>query len=146
MYRRHITLTLAQWAQAHPSGTVSMGGGCMTVVPHELPGMYIVGNIVFGWDAIGAQHMLHVELLDAQDEPVDGPHGTPVTITAQFQIAPVPGLPWGTPLSMPIVLPVGHMTLQPGSQYEWRYRLDDEEHEDWALGFSTMPEAQSQAA
>ena len=141
-----INLTLAQWAQVHPNGTVNLGGGYMAVVPYEVPGHFIAGNIMFGWDAIGAGHTLSLQLLDAQDEPVIGNADEPVTITMQFPIAPFPGVPWGTPLSMPIVLPVGPMTLDPASLYEWRYQLDGEQHEDWALSFSTMPEAQPKAA
>lgn len=47
---------------------------------------------------------------------------------------------------MPLAIPIGPLSLTPDARFEWRFEIDDEAHEDWRLGFTTLPEAQSQVA
>lgn len=141
-----VTAMLAQWAQVHPSGTVNIMGGGLTVIPHEVPVIFIAGNIQVGWDAIGVTHSMRFELLDDQGLPVFNAAAEAIVVEAQFSVAPQPGIPRGTPLVMPLAMGVSPLQLTPASRYEWQWEVDGESHEDWSLGFSTMPEAQSLAA
>ena len=141
-----VSLMLAQWAQVHPNGTLNIMGGGMTVVPYPLPGMFIAGSLQFGWGAIGAEHAIRIDLLDDQAQPVPNADDEPVVITGKFPLAPLPGITWGTTLGVPLVVPVGPLTLAPSSRYEWRVEVDGEWYPDWDLPFSTMQEAQPKAA
>lgn len=141
-----VTAMLAQFAQALPNGIVNIMGGGLTVIPHEVPVIFIAGHIQVGWDAIGVNHTMRFELLDDQGLPVFNEAGEPIVVDGQFNVAPFPGIPRGTPLAMPLALGVSPLHLSPASRYEWKWEIDGQSHQDWSLGFSTMPEAQSQAA
>lgn len=141
-----VTVHLAQFAQALPNGTVNIMGGGLTVIPAELPVVFIAGTLRFGWESIGSPHAIHFELLDDQGLPVAGQDEKPVVVDGQVNVAPAPWIKRGTPLTVPLALGFGPLKLAPGSRYEWKFDIDGESHEDWSLGFSTMPEAQSQAA
>jgi hypothetical protein len=137
-----VTLMLAQAAQAVPNGTVSLLGGGMTQIPASMP-FAIGGTIELPWDAAGVQHKFRLELLDSHGKPVmvDNPEGrqNPLLIEGVFEVAPQPGLKRGTPLSMPIAINMSPQPLAPATRYEWRIEIDDETHEDWRLGFNTLP-------
>jgi hypothetical protein len=141
-----VTAMLAQFAQALPNGIVNIMGGGLTVIPYEIPVIFIAGNIQVGWDAIGVGHTMRFELLDDQGLPVVRADGEAVVVDGQFNVAPNPGIMRGTPLGVPLALGVGPLELVPASRYEWKFEVDNESHEDWSLGFSTTPEAQSKAA
>jgi hypothetical protein len=141
-----VTAMLAQFAQALPNGVVNIMGGGLAVIPPELPMVFIAGNIQIGWDAIGVGHTMRFELLDDQGLPVVKDDGEPIVVDGQFNVAPNPGILRGTPLVMPLALGVGPLQLAPASRYEWKFEIDGESHEDWSLGFSTMPKAQPKAA
>jgi hypothetical protein len=140
--RARVTLLLAQAAQVVPNGTVSMLGAGATQIAADQP-FAIAGAIELPWDAAGVDHKMRLELLDDQGKPVmtetdDGQQ--PVFIEGMFQVAPMPGLRRGTPLSMPIGINLGPQPLQPASRYEWRLELNGQAHEDWRLGFNTVPQ------
>lgn len=140
-------LMLAQYAQALPNGIVNIMGGGLTMLPATPTVVFIAGVLELSWDAAIShrQHSIRFELLDDQGHPVENEHG-PVFVEGKFSVAPAPGLKRGTPLQMPISQPVGPLALAADARFEWRYEIDGETHEDWSLGFTTMPEAQSQAA
>ena len=117
-------------------------------VPRTAPLVFITGHVQFDWGAIGSPHQVWFDLVDEQEEPVLGQDGAAVTIRGDVNVAPHPNAPFGTPLGFPIVIPVTpqQMALEPGTRYEFRVTVDGQTHEDWNLGFVTMPEAQSQAA
>ena len=144
-----VTLMLAQAAQAVPNGTISVLGAGWTQIPAGTP-FAIAGIIEMPWDAAGVEHQFRLELLDDQGKPVmvDGGEGMqPVFIEGGFNVAPQPGLKRGTPLSMPLALNMGPQPLAAGSRYEWRLDIDGESHEDWRLGFNTLPpDPQAKAA
>lgn len=141
-----VTAMLAQYAQALPNGIVNIMGGGLTILPAEIPVVFIAGVVQFGWEAIGVLHTLRFELLDDQGLPVVGQDENPVAVDGQLNVAPLPGIKRGTPLTVPLALGVGPLKLVPASRYEWKFEVDGESAEDWSLGFTTMPEAQSQAA
>ncbi|HLY50696.1 MAG TPA: hypothetical protein VKR21_16025 [Solirubrobacteraceae bacterium] len=50
-----LTVTLAQFAQALPDGTVNIMGGGVTLVASKVPAaIWVAGHAQFGWGAIGA--------------------------------------------------------------------------------------------
>ncbi len=146
MRTTRLTLHLAQFAQTLPNGIVNIMGAGLTVVPPDLPMIFIAGTIQFGWEAIGSPHNIHFELLDDQGLPVVNEDGNQLAVDGQVNVAPAPGIKRGTPMLVPLSLGVGPLKLDPGTRYEWKFDIDGESHEDWSLGFSTMPEAQPKAA
>jgi hypothetical protein len=131
------------------NGTVSMlGGGWTQIGPGPAP-FAIAGVIEMPWEAAGVSHNLRFDLLDDQGQPVivETPDGRqPVVIEGQFDVAPQPGLKKGTPLTMPIAINLPPQPLGAGLRFEWRLEIDGETHEDWRLGFNTLPLVQSRAA
>jgi hypothetical protein len=133
-------LMLAQFAQLHQSGTVNIMGGGLTVVSHQVGVMFIAGTLQFGWEGVGQDHTMLFELVEHPDgEPILGPGGDPVAVKFEFPINPGPGVPWGTPLTLPLAIPVASLPLQPGTEYAWRYSFDGEAGEDWSIRFLTVP-------
>jgi hypothetical protein len=49
----------------------------------------------------------------------------------------------GTPLQVPAAIPVPPYDVPPGGRYEWRLEINGQTDEDWRIGFSTRPAAQS---
>lgn len=139
-------ITLAQFAQALPNGTVNIMGGGLVAIPPKVPMIFIAGNVQFGWGAIGTPYTLRFELLDDQESAVSGENGDPIWVEAQVNVAPAPGMPFGTPMGVPIAIPVTPPELEPKARYEFKVTINGEAHEDWNLRFVTMPEAQSKAA
>src|SRR4051794_6393845 len=132
---------LAQAAQAVPNGTVSVLGAGWTQIGIGSP-FAIAGIIEMPWEAAGEEHRFRLELLDDQGKPVmvETDQGEqPVCIEGGFNVAPQPGLKRGTPLSLPLALNMPPQPLAAGSRYEWRLDVDGESHEDWRLGFNTLP-------
>jgi len=144
-----VNLMLAQSALVADGLLNTLGAGWTEIGPDPSP-FAIAGIIEVPWDATGVPHTLRFDLLDDQGKPVvvDTPDrgSVPVTIEGQFNVAPQPGVKRGTPLSMPIALSLPPQPLPPGSRYEWRLEIDGETHEDWRLGFTVRPLAQSRAA
>jgi hypothetical protein len=143
--RTKVTVMLAQFAQALPNGIVNIMGGGLTLLPPSFPVVFIAGMVELPWDAAGVHHNMRFELLDDQGLAVQGDNG-PIMFDGQFDVAPNAGLKRGTPLCMPLAIPIGPLSLTPDARFEWRFEIDDEAHEDWRLGFTTLPEAQSQVA
>ena len=137
-----VTLMLAQSAQQVPNGTVSLLGGGLTQFPADMP-FAIAGTIEMPWDAAGVNHRFRLELLDSDGQPVTVTSAEgeeqPLLLEGQFAVAPQPGLRRGTPLSMPLAINLPPQPLAPGTRYEWRFELDGDTHEDWRLGFNTLP-------
>lgn len=143
-----VTLMLAQSAQAAEGLLNTLGAG-WTQIAQSVP-FAIAGIIELPWEAAGVPHTMRFDLLDDQGKPVtiETPDAgrQPLVIQGQFDVAPQPGLKRGTPLSMPIAINVQPQPLEPGTRYEWRLEVDGKTHEDWRLGFSILPDAQSKAA
>jgi hypothetical protein len=99
------------------------------------------------WNAAGVSHTVKLELIDNDGNSVEvtTPEGkkASVQINGQFGLTPGLGLKRGTPLVMPAAIPVPAFDIPPGGRYEWRLEVNGQTHEDWRIGFSTRPEAQS---
>jgi hypothetical protein len=143
------TLLLAQYAQV-ADGMLNVIGGGWTVIGAQPAPYFIAGLIELPWGAVGVQHTLKLELIDGDGNPVclKQPDGTTkeLVIDGQFDVAPSPGTKRGTPLVLPLAIPVPPCELAPGERYEWRLEVDGEAHVDWRIGFATRPEAQSNVA
>jgi len=144
-----VTLMLADHAQAAEGKLNVIGGGWTITGPGPVP-FAIAALIEMPWDAVGVEHTLRFDLIDDQGRPVmtetDSGEQS-VAIQGQFFLAPQPGIKRGTPLTMPIAVNLSPPPAIPANgRYEWRLEIDGETHEDWRIGFSTRPEAQSQAA
>jgi hypothetical protein len=69
--------------------------------------------------------------------------GAPIRIEAVFEAGRPAGLTPGTPLDGAMAITVGPLPLEPGRRYAWRLSVDGETDEDWQVGFSVRPSAQS---
>jgi hypothetical protein len=139
-----VSMTLARFAKV-ADGLVDMMGGGINQMPPQPGVLFIAGTITMPWEAAGIQHELRLDLLDDDGNLVPG-EAQELPITGQFNVAPMPGLPKGSHLMLPLVIPVQFPSLKEGSRYEWRLWIDEETHEDWRLGFQTQPMIQSNAA
>jgi hypothetical protein len=138
------TLMLADYAQT-ADGKLNVIGGGWTITGPRLSPFALVALIEMPWDAAGERHTARFELIDDQGRPVlvETEEGEqPLTIEAQFDLAPSPGVKRGTPLTMPIAINLSPPPpIPPGGRYEWRLDVDGETHEEWRIGFNTRPEA-----
>jgi hypothetical protein len=141
-----VMVMLAQFAQALPNATVNIIGGGITAIPSKVPVLFIAGTIQAGWGVIGSNHTFRIELQDEHGTHVTNDQGEPILVEGEFSMAPAPGIPFGTPLSLPLLVPITPPELTPGTRYEFKLAIDGQASEDWNLGFVVMPEAQSKAA
>lgn len=144
-----VALMLADHAQV-AEGKLFISGGGWSVRAGDIP-FAVVATVEMPWDAQGVQHQFKLELVDDEGRPVEVPgqdgNPTPLVIEAGFQLTAAPGTRRGTPLSVPIAMNFAPAPPIPaGGRYEWRLEINGETHEDWRLGFSTLPFPQSKAA
>lgn len=145
-----VTLVLAQAAQVADGLLNVLGAGWNQTVVGTPCAIGVIAELP--WEAIGEKHRFRLELLDDQGKAVvlpTPPAGElkPVVLEGEFEVAPKPGTKRGTPMSWPLAINLGPMPLDGGKRYEWRLEIDGETHEDWRLGFSTLPSSpQAQAA
>ena len=141
-----VTMWLADYAQV-ADGKLNVIGGGWSVIGPQPQGYFIALLIEMPWNAAGIQHTAKLELIDDQGHAVivESPEGdeVPMTIIGQFGMAPALGIKNGTPLVMPLAIPVPLIPIPAGGRYEWRLEINGQSHEDWRIGFSTRPEAQS---
>lgn len=149
MVRRvKLSLMLAQAASDAGGLLHVINGGWTQMGPEPMP-YAIAGTMELPWDSAGVPQKIRFELLDDQGKPImnGDPEGKqPVRVDGEWNVAPAPGVPRGTPLSSPIAINLPPQALTPGCRYEWRAEINGETHEDWRLGFAIRPDAQSKAA
>jgi hypothetical protein len=147
--RTKVTMMLADHAQVANGKLFISGGGWTVIGPGPVP-FAIALTIELPWDAAGVEHKSRLDFLDDQgpvEVPMPDGSTQPVLIQGSFPLAPAPGIKRGSPLTVPIAINVSPPPpLQSDWRYEWRFELDGETHEDWRLGFVTLPLAQSKAA
>jgi hypothetical protein len=141
-----VTMFLAEHAQV-AEGKLNVIGGGWTVIGQPQVPYYIAMLIEMPWSSAGVKHTVKLELIDDEGRPVtvETPEGNeePVVIAGQFDVAPALGTKRGTPLVLPSAVAVPPYPLTPGARFEWRLEVNGDTHEDWRVGFSTQPEAQS---
>ena len=93
------------------------------------------------WDQANQRHLLRLELLDADGEPVlaTTDEGTEAPIVffddIEFEVGRPAGIKPGTPLELPLAITSGPLPLEPGKRYEWRLSINGRTDDDWRLGF-----------
>lgn len=137
----HVTLLLADAAQAVDNKLYVLGGGWSITGPGPAPSS-IALHIKVPWDQANMQHHISLDLVDSDGQPVTaaGPDGAqPIAIGSDFEVGRPPGITPGTPIDLSLAIKLGPLPLPTGGRYEWRLTVDDESDEDWRLAFSTRP-------
>jgi hypothetical protein len=140
-----VTMLLCDSAQAVNGKLYILGGGWNLIGPEPAPSALAL-QIDVPWDEANKQHRLQLVLVTDDGRPVrvPTPEGErPVEIGAAFEVGRPAGHRVGTPLSVVMGINIGPLPLPPSGRYEWRCTVDDRSDEDWRLGFSTRPAAQT---
>jgi hypothetical protein len=143
-------MMLADAAQAVDNKLFILGGGWSVTGPEPAPSA-IALHIKVPWDQTNRKHLMLLELIDLDGEPVliETPVGRQaLRIENQFEVGRPPGVKPGSPLEIPFALNLGPLPLQPGGSYVWRLSINGETHEHWRLPFVTreLPQPPSAAA
>jgi len=135
-----VTLLLADSAQAVAGKLYILGGGWSVIGPDPSP-MAIAVKVEVPWDQTNTKHMLRLELLDADGQPVIPPGAEEgLFVEGEFEVGRPPGLKQGTPIDMPFAVNLGPIPLEPDSRYSWLLSIDGKTENDWRLAFSTRPQ------
>jgi hypothetical protein len=134
-------MLLADFAQVSDGKLTIVGGGWSLTGPEPTPvGIAILIRVP--WDQANQRHVMRLELLDADGQPVEmdaetGDGSEPIVFfdDVPFEVGRPAGLKPGTPLDFPVAINSGPLLLEPG-RYEWRLTIDDEADDDWRLPFS----------
>ncbi len=119
---------LADAAVLDPSGKVHCLGAGWTVTSSPTGPHAVVVLLRVAWEAAGVPQRLVVALIDADGRAVPLPtvHGPEqLRVQAEVAIGRPEGLPAGSSLDAPFVLPVAPLPLPPG-RYEYRVSIGDE--------------------
>lgn len=135
-------MLLADYAQVADGKLTVVGGGWSLTGPDAVP-FAIALLVQVPWDRANQRHVLRLELLDADGQPVpaDDETGGPVVFfdDMPFEVGRPAGLKPGTYLDFPVAVNSAPMPLEPG-QYEWRLTIDGEADPDWRLPFTVRSE------
>jgi hypothetical protein len=136
-------MLLADFAQVSDGKLTIVGGGWSLTGPEAVPfGIAILVRVP--WDQANRRHLMRLELLDADGQPVlmdTDDDESPVVFfdDMPFEVGRPAGLKPGTPLDFPIAVNSGPLPLDPGL-YEWRLSIDGEVDDDWRLPFTVRVE------
>lgn len=136
-------MLLADFAQVSDGKLTIAGGGWSLTGPEAVPfGIAILVRVP--WDQANRRHLMRLELLDADGQPVltdteDGEAPVVFFDDMPFEVGRPAGLKPGTPLDFPIAVNSGPLPLDPGL-YEWRLSIDGEVDDDWRLPFTVRVE------
>jgi hypothetical protein len=131
----HVTLMLADAAQAVGNKLYILGGGWSITGPDPTPSAIAV-HLKVPWNEANEPHRLRLELLDSDGQPVRIGE-EPLAVEAEFEVGRPPGLIRGTPIDLSMAINLGAIALPPGGRYEWRLSIDGHHEADWHLAFST---------
>jgi len=137
-------MLLADFAQVSDGKLTIVGGGWSLTGPEPMPfGIAILVRVP--WDQANTRHVMRLELLDADGQPVliDSEEGEAPLVffdDMPFEVGRPAGLKPGTPLDFPIAVNSGPVPLEPG-RYEWRLEIDGRTDDDWRLPFTVRTEA-----
>lgn len=136
-----LTLLLADYAEAVNGKLYVMGAGRTVVGP--APSTFAIAVLIeIPWDETNRRHVLRLELVDSDGQPVMIPTATGqcrVEIDGGFEVGRPPGLRPGTSQTVPLALNIGPVPLAPGREYVWRCSVNGASEEGWRLPFSTKP-------
>jgi hypothetical protein len=144
----HVTLLLADAAQAVDNKLYILGGGWSIAGPQPTPSALAV-HLKVPWDEANKQHRLRIELLDGDGIPVvlgEQPEdqNQPLAFEGEFEVGRRPELIPGTPIDLSLALNITPFPLAPGKRYEWHLSIDGHHQPDWRVAFSTRPAPESQ--
>lgn len=129
----HVTMLLADAAQAVGNKLYILGGGWSVAGPEPFPSAIAI-LIKVPWDQANRSHPMKLELVDSDGAAF--PEDQPLVIENSFEVGRPPGMTPGTPIEVSMAINIGPLPLSPGRRYEWRLTIGDESHEDWRLPFS----------
>jgi hypothetical protein len=141
-----VTMLLADFAQVADGKLMIVGGGWSLTGPDPVPfGIAILVHVP--WDQANQRHVMRLELLDADGQPVEleaDEGGQPVVFVDDitFEVGRPAGLKPGIPLDFPLALNSGPLPLAPG-RYEWRLSIDGRTEDDWRLPFTVREEEEA---
>ena len=137
-------MLLADFAQVADGKLTVVGGGWSLTGPELVP-FGIALLIQVPWDRANLRHLMRLELLDADGQPVsldmDEGGEQPVVFfdDLPFEVGRPPGLKPGTYLDFPVAVNSAPLPLDPGT-YEWRLTIDGQADPDWRLPFTVRSE------
>lgn len=140
-----VNLILADSAQAVAGKLYLLGGGWTITGPQPSPSAIAI-LVEIPWHEANRVFKFKLSLFTGDERPVIVPTpigDRPVEIGGQFEAGRPPGLKPGTPLTVPLVVNLAPMPLQPDGLYVWKFEIDDHSEEDWQLSFMTRPAAQT---
>jgi hypothetical protein len=139
-------MLLSDYAQVADGKLTVVGGGWSLTGPEPVP-FGIALLIQVPWDRANQRHLMRLELVDADGQPVlvdsDEEGEQPIVFfdDLPFEVGRPPGLKPGTYLDFPVAVNSAPLPLEPGL-YEWRLTIDDEADPDWRLPFTVRAEAE----
>jgi hypothetical protein len=134
-----VTMLLCDAAQAVDNKLYVLGAGWSVTGPNPAPSA-IALHLKVPWDEANMPHVMRLELIDADGQPVAPAAGAdPIVIESQFEVGRAAGLPPGTPIDLSVALNFGPIALAHGGRYDWRLTIDGRAEDDWHLAFSTRP-------
>ena len=139
-------MLLADFAQVADGKLTVVGGGWSLTGPELVP-FGIALLIQVPWDRANQRHVMRLELVDADGQPVlvetdeDGEQPIVFFDDLPFEVGRPPGLKPGTYLDFPVAVNSAPLSLEPGL-YVWRLTIDDEADPDWRLPFTVRSEAE----
>lgn len=138
-------MMLCDAAQVADGKLFILGGGWSLMGPDPSPSAVAI-KVDVGWTEAELSHHWELYLEDADGRPVmvDTPEGMhPVEVRGEFQVSrPSPEIvPEGTPIDVSLAVNLSPLPLAAGNRYTWRFAVDGESRDDWALGFTTRPHA-----
>lgn len=136
-----VSIILADFAESdQQAGKVHLLGGGWSVTAGPAP-MSVVVFVECPWDQTNKQRHFELVMLDADGNNVmlPGPAGMqPVKIDGELEVGRPPGLPEGTPVSLPpLAVNFGPLPLAPG-RYEFQFSIDGECQEEWRRAFTRI--------
>jgi hypothetical protein len=112
-----------------------------TVTSSPTPPAAVCVFIIVPWNATNQRHNFSLYLQDADGRPVQDPAGNAIKADGSFEMGRPAGVPVGSPLTQPFVLPIPPgLQLEGGQSYEWRMEIDGTHEEDWSVRFHVRGE------
>ena len=133
------TMMLCDAAQAVDGKLYILGGGWNTIGADPAP-TAIAMYVEIPWDMTNMKHAWRLELLDADNQPVQVPTPAgerPLVVEGELEVGRPPGVTPGIGLGVPLAINVGPIALGSGQRYVWRLSIRGESNDNWRLPFST---------
>jgi hypothetical protein len=120
-----------------------LGAGWTVTGPQPTP-MAIGLLVAIPWSEANRPHRLRISLVDSDGQLVnfiasDG-SSHHIEVQADLEVGRPPGLLPGSPLPVPLAIPITPLPLEPGHRYVWQLHFDDRTHDDWRVVFDTRPD------